>query len=349
MRLAFIIIVISGLYAKTFSQSKHLASVNYFQQPSHLSIRALQACSKNVVWFAANRGVYGFTRNKGKTWHIDSIGVDGYYPEFRSLWAFNDSTVLLLSVDSPAYLFKTTNYGKSWKCVYTSHEQGVFFDAMYFKDTQYGIAVSDPSGGCFKIITTNNGGETWQQLLCEVIPSAHQGEACFASSNSIVWWQQQRICFATGGNHARLFVSDNNGQSFNVMPTPMISGSQLTGIFSIAWADSNTGFIGGGNYQKNDSAVFTLYKTNNGGHNWTPVLLPDHAFVSCIKLRKTKTDVALFITGHQGTYSLLNNEPTEWLDTKGMKLKYYTLSLSDNGRYVWLAGSKGKMARIKIH
>ncbi|HRB40797.1 MAG TPA: hypothetical protein PKX86_08820 [Bacteroidia bacterium] len=134
------------------------------QLPVQVSIRALQTVNDSVVWFAANRGVFGFTKDGGSNWHIDSIATDGKYSEFRSLAALNDSTVLLLSIDSPAYLLRTNNYGTSWQHVYSNHSKGIFFDSMTFKDSLHGIAISDPMEGYFMIIKTTDGGNNWQEL-----------------------------------------------------------------------------------------------------------------------------------------------------------------------------------------
>src|ERR1035437_6505673 len=89
-----------------FAQSDSIYNVQYFPTIPKISIRALEAMSESKVWFAANRGVWGYTEDAGKSWHIDSIKVDTVYPHFRSIAVLNDSTVLLLSIESPAYLFK---------------------------------------------------------------------------------------------------------------------------------------------------------------------------------------------------------------------------------------------------
>ncbi|MBS1763892.1 MAG: oxidoreductase [Bacteroidetes bacterium] len=347
MRIAFLFTVLLGMCGSIHSQNIRPVETDYFQQPPHLSIRALQACSEHTVWFAANNGVYGFTRDGGKTWHTDSLTVDGKAPEFRSLAALNDSTVMLLSIDSPAYLFRTEDYGKTWQLVYTDGRSKIFFDALFFKDTLQGIAVSDPADACFRIITTPDGGKTWQQSPCTALPPAYEGEACFAASNSNLWWQGSHIRLATGGHHSRLFVSDDNGISFTALPAPIISGEELTGIFSIDFANAQTGYIGGGNYMKNDSSIVTLFKTTDGGRHWTPMPLPGYAFVSSVKIISANR---IAVTGMQGTYVINSKgKPVEWSDDAGRKLSFYTLSKAPGSPYLWMAGSKGRIARVKIN
>ena len=96
----------------------------------HISIRALEVLNDSTIWFAANHGVWGYSDNNGTTFHIDSLKADSVYPEFRSIAILNDSTVLLLSIGSPACLFKTSNKGKTWRLVYSNQQKDIFFDSM---------------------------------------------------------------------------------------------------------------------------------------------------------------------------------------------------------------------------
>jgi hypothetical protein len=87
---------------KLHSQNELLVAVRHHTVLSRLHIRALAVRNDSTVWFAANRGVWGYTRDGGKHWHVDSLKVDTLYAQFRSLALINDSTALLLSIASPA-------------------------------------------------------------------------------------------------------------------------------------------------------------------------------------------------------------------------------------------------------
>ena len=329
------------------------AQVTYHNMPSYISIRALQAVNDSTVWFAASHGVYGFTENSGKNWFVDSIKADSLYPEFRSIAVLNNKTILILSTE-PAYLFKTTTKGKHWKQVYTNHTPGVFFDSMKFSDEKNGIAIGDPINNCFKIITTNNGGNTWTETSCKDIPAAFEGEACFAASNSCISTRYNKVWLATGGSHARIFFSDDWGKHFIATSTPIAQGGKMTGMFSLYFIDENTGIAGGGDYDKTDSTITVLSITHDGGITWQPIVVNTPFFVSSLQQVKTKTATQLLVTGHNGTYSMdaiasSSNVATEITDAMGEKLKFNTLSAPAGGSTVWLAGSKGKIACIKIN
>ena len=316
------------------------------QLPVQVSIRALQTVNDSVVWFAANRGVFGFTKDGGSNWHIDSIATDGKYSEFRSLAALNDSTVLLLSIDSPAYLLRTNNYGTSWQHVYSNHSKGIFFDSMTFKDSLHGIAISDPMEGYFMIIKTTDGGNNWQEL--KVTSPAIKGEGCFAASNTNIQWLQNSVIFATGGSTSRLFISENDG-AFLPQTTPMISDSTMTGIFTMYFENKLNGYIGGGNYLQSDTTT-TLYQTNNGGKTWQPIKLPEGAFVSCVKTIKTKNGNYLITTGHNGTYVIDSQHYIKEIkNADGLSLAFYTISIAPSQKKVWMAGKSGRLAVLKFY
>ena len=330
---------------KCFGQKDTVLPVSYFSISSKISIRALEVVSDSKVWFAANHGVWGFTEDAGRSWHIDSIKIDSVFPEFRSIAVLNDSTALLLSIASPAYLFKTTNKGKTWKMVYKNINKDIFFDSMKFKDEKNGIALGDPIDGCFQVLITSDGGETWQQADCGNIPKALEGEACFAASNTNVDMTGSHVWFVTGGKHARIFYSSDHGIHFIAYNTPIAQGEKMTGIFSFDFFNENTGIIAGGNYEKTDSSIVNLAITDDRGKTWKEIKSKEPFFGSCIQFNSAKT---FFVTGHNGTFICNGIKNFEIKDQKGNALKYNTLHFSPSGKTVWFAGDKGRIAFITL-
>jgi photosystem II stability/assembly factor-like uncharacterized protein len=329
-----------------FSQGD--VTVQSFSTLSHLSIRAIEAVSDTKAWFAANHGVWGYTEDAGKTWHIDSIKVDTMYLEFRSMAVLNDSTVLLLSIASPAYLFKTTNKGKIWKLVYKNTNKNIFFDSMRFYDSKNGMAVADPIDGCIPILLTSDGGETWNRADGSGIPNAKEGEAFFATSNTNMDSYGNHLWLATGGVHARIFHSWDLGRHFETFNTPVAQGEKMTGIFSLDFINERTGIIAGGNYEKTDTSIVSLALTQDGGKTWEAIKNKKPFFGSCVQFRSADE---FFVTGHDGTYfgNLKTGYISELKEHSDAPLKFHTLRLSPSGKSVWLAGSKGSITLISIN
>jgi photosystem II stability/assembly factor-like uncharacterized protein len=212
-------------------------SIQTFQPYPGISIRALEVLNDSTVWFAANKGIYGYTENEGKTWVIDSISNSEIKPEFRSMAVLNDSTVLLLSISSPALLYRTTNKGKDWTLVFTNNHKDIFFDCMKFWDAKNGMAIADPIDGKIQVITTKDGGETWKLNSKSKFPKMEKGEAFFAASNSNMDFKGQHSWIATGGKKSRVFYSPNGGKFHVIQNTPLPQGEEMTGIYSIDFWD----------------------------------------------------------------------------------------------------------------
>ncbi|MDZ4665364.1 MAG: hypothetical protein SGJ15_10840 [Bacteroidota bacterium] len=345
MKKKVLVIIISVLLFKNNVAQEHLSVINFTTLPK-ISIRALEVLNDHTVWFAANRGVWGYTEDAGKTWHIDSLKVDSVYPQFRSIAVLNDSTVLLLGISSPAYLLKTSNKGKTWKLVYKNTHPKVFFDSMLFYDNKNGFALGDPINGKITLLKTNDAGESWTLMDTDKVASIHEGEACFATSNTNLDVHKNMLWFVTGGKRSRLFYSSNLGTSFLTYTTPITQGESMTGIFSFDFFNEKNGIITGGNYDKTDSLIVSLAQTKNGGKTWQVIKSIKPFFGSCVRFRNA-SDV--FITGHDGTfrYTLKNKIIEEIKDAAGEPLQFMTLRFSPSSKALWMAGSNGKIALVK--
>ena len=332
-------------------------NVKYFNTLPNISIRALEVRSDSKVWFAANHGVWGFTEDAGKTWHIDSIKVDSVYPEFRSIAVLNDSTVLLLSIASPAYLFKTTDKGKTWRLVYKNKGKNIFFDCMGFRDENYGMAIGDPINGRIQLICTNTGGDKWHKFERKFTnEKIMEGEALFASSNTnfvlrnSVKMSGWRIRFCTGGTNARMVELGRAGDNYPrhyIYNTPIAQGEKMTGVFSLDFFNDSIGVIAGGNYEKTDTSIVSLAVTYNGGKNWKVMKGKKPFFGSCVQFKTADT---FYVTGHDGTFicNHKSEKTSEIKDESGSQLKFHTLRFSPSGKTVWFAGDKGRIAFINF-
>lgn len=340
-----LLITFSYLFLCLASFAQEQLNVYHFTTLPKLSIRALEVVNDHTVWFAANRGVWGYSEDSGKTWHVDSLKIDSVYPQFRSIAVLNDSTVLLLSIASPAYLLKTSNKGKTWKLVYKNTHSKTFFDSMVFYNKKNGFALGDPINGKITLIQTSDAGETWAAMDTDKIASIAEGEACFATSNTNLDVHKNMLWFVTGGKRSRLFYSSNLGNSFLTLNTPISQGENMTGIFSLDFFNEKLGIVTGGNYDKTDLSIVTLALTRNGGKTWKVIKHSKPFFGSCVRFRNNND---VIITGHDGTfrYAIKTNAFSELKNTDGEPLKYYTLRFSPSGKVMWMAGSNGKIASI---
>lgn len=313
-----------------------------FEMSNH--IRAIQAIDENTLWYAGSHGQYGFTKDGGKNWTIDSLKHPEHESlQFRSIAVTNEA-VFLLCVESPALLYKTTDQGKNWDIVHEERDSLVFYDSMAFWDDQEGIAMGDPTDGCLSVIKTVDGGDTWNKISCDDLPATAKGEAAFAASNSNIALAGNKAWLVSGGSKARVFHSPDKGETWKAYDTPIVSGEQMTGIFSIDMFNEDHGIVIGGNWEKHEVNLNNKAVTHDGGKTWE--LLHDGldpSYSSCVQF--ISDDQEAIALGKSGIY-YANDIMIHW--EKVLDDHYYTARATANGKCIWLAGSK-KIGRIILN
>lgn len=233
-----------------------------------LSIRAIAPLDSERVWFAANAGRVGLIDHG--TPKLASIKYEDSLLHFRTIAALRN-TVFVLSVGSPGVLYKIGFDGSeatNIEEVYVEEGANVFYDAMAFWDEREGIAMGDPTDTCMSVIITRDGGNSWKKIPCTSLPGVEKGEAAFAASNSNISVYGNHVWMVSGGKRARVFHSDDRGESWEVFETPIIQGKAMTGIYSVDFLDKKTGVIFGGNWDDKDFNEGNKAITNDGGKSW---------------------------------------------------------------------------------
>ena len=334
------------LLTSIFAQESKTIEVSYFSTVPKTQIRALEVLNDSVVWFAAYYGIWGYTENGGKTWHIDSLKNKHSELNFRSMAVLNDSTVLMMSIASPAYIYKTSDKGKHWSIVYENKDSSAFLDCIKFVDNKVGYALGDPIGAAFTLLQTNDGGNTWNNIDSKNLPKLNEGEAFFATSNTNMSVFKNEMYIASGGKTSRLWIIDNKQPKVSFRKTPLPSGEQMTGIFSMDFYSKKLGVIGGGHYDQKDKVYTSIAYTENAGDSWKSLSFNKPMFSSCVQFIDAENVVS---TGHSGTVliNLKKNKYTYIKNLQKEELYFHCLKISPSKNYVWLAGRNGKIARIK--
>lgn len=308
------------------------------------SIRALEVVDNSTVWFAGSNGKFGFTLDGGRLWSIDSIKTDSIKPHFRSI-AVTSKAVYLLSIASPALLYKSSDFGKSWNIVYREDHSSAFYNTLKFWNENEGIAMGDPTNGCLSVIITRDGGDSWSKLDCSVLPKIKQGEAAFAASNSCIDVYEDNVWIVTGGKYARVYHSADKGKSWKVYGTPINQGDKMTGIFSVKFFNEKEGIICGGDWNKRENRTAAMATTTDGGKTWSLIGSETRpSFRSCVKYIPDTKGQGILATGIPGVSVSLDNG-ISW--QKISDDSYYTCDFGTSSNIVWLAG-KGVVATMEL-
>ena len=150
------------------------------------SIRALEVENDSTCWFAGTNNKFGYTNDFGKTWKENVIKYDTFDLEFRSI-SVTTNSVFILSIGSPALLFKIDKKTLNYKLVYIETNEKAFFDSMQFWDDENGIAVGDPIENCMSVIITRDGGNNWNKISRNFIPIIST-ISCYYNTHTIFYW-----------------------------------------------------------------------------------------------------------------------------------------------------------------
>ncbi|MEO8563276.1 MAG: hypothetical protein ABI601_14425 [bacterium] len=312
--------------------------------PTDVELRGLSVVSPRVVWASGGRGTVVHTLDGGEHWTRDTIPGAGTL-DLRAIAATSATTAHALSIADSSRIYRTTDGGRTWMRAWSATKKGTFLDALRFWDARHGIAMSDPVDGKFLLLSTNDSGESWQEIPAAVIPSALTGEGGFAASGScIAVYGTADVWIVSGGaTSARIYHSSDRGKSWTVHDTPLRAGAPPAGAFSVAFRDARHGVISGGDYEKPTLRGRNLAVTSDGGATWT---LADSASspagyrsaVAFMPATGTNTMVAVGLTG---TDVSVDGGRT-WRSVDEVPYNSVAFASATAG---WAVGPKGRIAR----
>ena len=292
----------TGIYDNLKLNSSEFQSVEIdtlFQDK--ISIRAIEI-DKNKIWYAADKGRYGFYNLETNQKNENIITKDSLKLEFRSI-AQTSNHIYILNVANPALLYQISKEDSSAKLVYGERHEKVFFDSMRFWDNKEGIAMGDPIDDCLNIIVTRDGGSSWNKIPCDKLPKVITGEAAFASSNTNIIIKGNHTWIVSGGKSSRVFYSPDRGNTWQVYDTPIVQGKTMTGIFTADFYDAKIGFVAGGDYENRSQNFGNKAITKDGGKTWK-LIAENHGFgyASCVQYVPNSKGKSIVSVGFSGVY-----------------------------------------------
>ncbi|MEP0714177.1 MAG: YCF48-related protein, partial [Algoriphagus sp.] len=177
------------------------------ETPVQSSLRGLSPLTNEIAWASGSNGTWLRTIDGGKSWDHGVVeGLDTV--DFRSIYAFDAMTALVVSAGQPAVIYKTTDGGQSWKLKHQENEYA-FLDGISFSSPTRGFVIGDPNEGKWTILQTANQGDTWYPV--DSLPEAAEGEAAFAASATSLLAEGNSLWIGTGGTQSNLHFSKDMG------------------------------------------------------------------------------------------------------------------------------------------
>lgn len=311
--------------------------------PSTASCRSLSAAGPLVAWAGCTGGHVFRTVDGGVTWTADTIPGASRL-DFRGIKAFDANSAVVTSAgpaeQGQARIYRTADGGRSWSLAWSDSTRGIFLDGVAFWDSRHGFTFSDPVGGRLVILTTDDGGSSWQRVPPSHIPPVLTGEAAFAASNTQLAVQgSSNAWIATGGaSEARVFRSTDRARSWRVSSSGLPAGASA-GLFGIAFADARHGLAVGGDYTIAHGPTDRAIRTSDGGVTWTPAgpASPDGVTTGLVFVPGSSPP-AFVAVGARGT-AITHDFGATWVH--GDTLTYWGVGFA--GPSGWAVGPRGRL------
>ncbi len=309
---------------------------------SSASLRGLSAVDDEVCWASGSGGTVLRTLD-GLTWERLNIpGADEL--DFRDVEAFDADTALVMSAGAPARAYRTNNGGQTWDLVYDNPDERAFFDAMAFWDEKRGLAFSDPIDGRLLVIATNDGGKSWRTLSADAFPPSPEGEAGFAASGTCLAVRGTKDAWVGLGGTAgaRVFRTEDGGQTWEAVSTPVLAGEASRGIFSLLSLGRGEGVAVGGDYTQPELMEANAALTADGGVTWEPILASrPTGYRSCVAFVAGREELLVAVGSNGTDYS--TNAGRSW--TRLSDEGYHVVASGADGS-IWAAGADGSIAKL---
>ncbi len=310
-------------------------------------LRGVSAVDDRTAWASGSKGTVLRTIDGGTTWTLIPVPGEGA-TDFRDVEAFGPDEAVIMGIDRPAKIFRTTNAGRTWELTYTDDSPGMFLDGLAFFDNKNGLAVGDPLDGRFHMISTTDGGASWTVVPPGSRPSALAGEAAFAASGtSLAVLGKELVWLSTGGPVSRIWRSEDRGRHWEHAPSGLLDGPPSAGGFSVAFIDKLRGITVGGDYKAEAAAVGTAAVSSDGGKTWLAVSGrgPGGFREAVAFVQGTKPPIAIAVGPSGSDYSL--DLGRTWMPSTG-PAGFHSLSLAGRGRTGWAVGRNGLIARLEL-
>ncbi|QES89215.1 WD40/YVTN/BNR-like repeat-containing protein [Rhizosphaericola mali] len=323
--------------------STNAQKITILTQHGKESFRGLSVVNDSIAWVSGTHGNVGKSIDHGKTWEWFTISECDKC-DFRSIQAFDNNTAIVVAIDTPSFIFKTKDGGKTWNKVWESHTSGMFLDACHFVGKN-GYVIGDPVDGQIFTLETMNQGETWKPV--QIFAQPQTNEAFFASSASnIVFSKKIAPIAVSGGEHASLFYKK---KSYRL---PITQGKTSTGANSIVLNNNKleniAAIIVGGDFmnkESSDSNIVLVKKSFFLNPNVSAFQLsktPPKGYKSSVTQINNETFIA---TGTSGT-DISNDEGVNWKHISDQP--FHVIQSVFKGNWIVLAGPNGIVANLSF-
>lgn len=312
------------------------------------SFRGLDAVSRRTAWVSGESATGGpgsvwRTTDGGDTW--ENVGPpDSEGLMFRDVEARSARTAVVLAIGpgEASRIYRTTDGGRTWQETFRNPAEAAFYNCIaFYPGGRRGLAVSDPVDGKFRVLSTEDGGRSWNVVPPAGMPDS-TGEYNFSASGDCLVIRGGHAWFGSGGSAARIFRSTDGGRSWTATDSTIPPG-ESAGVFGLAFRTPWQGVAVGGDFEAptdgTDASAYTRHgRTWTGGGDLAH-LGEDAAWVS----GRWRTLVVVGESGDTAGSSVSHDGGRTW--EQFSDVGFHALDCTFDGS-CWAAGGDGRVGRL---
>jgi photosystem II stability/assembly factor-like uncharacterized protein len=296
----------------------------------------IKAVNDNVVWASGENGTVLRTINGGESWTLTTPTQVSYVNlclapiDMDTAWITGNN---FLTTDSiiESKIWKTVDGGNSWTEKYFS--QNKCSEIIHFFDSNNGVYIADPQPftSQWEILTTENGGDSWNPIPAGNCPPAdstynEQGLAfAYDAHGDIIWFSTSYGVDNPG--HLHIYRSVDKGYTWTAFDLPYIGADWV--IFSFC---SATNGLACSYYSGN------LAQTSDGGATWSII---DTLGMGTDYLKSIPGKLGTFLlAGDGGKFMFSNDYGNSWNPSYTGTTKYFN-RIETTATNVWAVGENG--------
>jgi photosystem II stability/assembly factor-like uncharacterized protein len=228
------------------------------QRQKGYKFNSIYFINESTGWAVGDSAIILYTTDGGDNWQRQN---DEDSLQLLSIYAINSQDVFVVGAfikglsifDRIGVIFKTTNSGETWT---KQRIDSVYeFNSIVFINDSTGWM----SGASGILLKTTNKGNTWAKIVLDTSISKYKsalGKIQFVNQ-SIGWIG---LSFLTGEQvYGSILKTTDGGNSWNIQSIPLQSAP------SSYFVNEQLGWLVGDSYMGSN-----IYKTTDGGANWTP-------------------------------------------------------------------------------
>lgn len=199
---------------------------------------------KDLIWAGSDDGLVHITTDGGKNWKNVTAGISGF-PEWSTVSMIEpsrfDAATAYIVVDAhrldnmKPYLYRTTDFGKSWKRLDAGLPPDIYLHAVREDPTQKDLLYVGTERG---VAFTKDGGKTWQSLKLNM-PTVAVHDLAVKDSNLVVGTMGRSIYVFDHLNVLRELSPEVTAKSFHLFTSPDAIRWRLSYAVYDRWAGEN--------------------------------------------------------------------------------------------------------------